>query len=181
MRQMMLPVPRCGVRLTSVGADLRADRKKRITLRRGDALWQSTFLRRQRQGKVLPNLRAVGDAGPYKVSEKKTPRGGVFSKRSPRRKELKAQSAIATRNDYAAGQVSKKKKRYCVPTQYLFFCSPGGAFVLIEPPLCKGRWHFCRKWRWGCAPAVAGAYNTQRTRKQKPNKVAVTYSASFLR
>ena len=39
----------------------------------------------------------------------KTPRGGVFTPRSPGRKELKEHSTIATRNDYAAGLGSLQK------------------------------------------------------------------------
>ena len=57
-----------------------------------------------------------------RVSKEKTPRCGVFSKRSPRHKEFPKQSTIATQNDYVAGQgVSKEKTPRCgVLSRFLF-------------------------------------------------------------
>ena len=104
MGQKMLPVPRWGVRLALLPSSGRRGRGGARGRGDGEEAKSLRLLRTQ-----APPV-AFGDRPPSRrVSKKKKPWWGFFSKRSPRRKELKAQSAIATRNDYAAGQVSKKR------------------------------------------------------------------------
>ena len=70
-----------------------------------------------------------------KVSKKKKPRCGFFSKRSPRYKELAKQSMIATMSDYVAGQV----KRDIVFSHSIPFCFLLQSYGLFTTPMKRGR------------------------------------------
>ena len=69
---------------------------------------------------------------PPGVSKKKKPRCGFFLKRSPRRKEMKEQSVIATRIDYAAGPGKGIKGGACVCENcFVFTSSPSYCRLLL--------------------------------------------------